>query len=647
MLSIQKLSIHLILLAYLLVLCQDHSLVHGQTNIIRTMTDTISCNSQCATCSGPTEFNCTSCATGQTLNLGICANNPTMLYLTTRLQITTDPTIVNLLMFPRVSAFATKINSLSQIYIDNGANKNFSYSFIDTGNNIIQIKFNFLGTVALRTSISLNYTEVGFSDNSNTFSSVYSLKQTNLSGQLIGYIPYSTSQLDLIQQSQNIAIYTSIVAQICTAILAIIGFDSSLMYINIQSYDLFDATKFLNIKYPPNLIELLGDIKSEPVTLTFLPNVFNNININSEDSIKKAPAIFDLYNVKPGFMQNYGAEVFQFLLLAFVVGILGILHKSNKNPKNNVIEILFFIIWNFFISFILSNYFKGMMFIMLQFSQISTDSSFQNFNLAMNIIYILLIPLPFLTAIFSIKYFLNLVAKDEEKPSSEMNNLVADFNADHMMQLLYPSLCLIRGFLVFTFLIWIIDNPRVILILWLIMTFIILLIVILFRPFVHLWHTIRQVGCEILNAIFYCFALVINDKNDKNNINDISDTGFMMLQVNSAFFIWMVLFVIIDLLYAIWRIIQKLQKKPKVEIKIQDKEYIEVLKEEKDFSPTSVYSEPMTPIEYYKPLNLPEISRYKESNLPDIRENFYMPEILIEPDQTPSLEGVILFLNII
>ena len=530
--------------------------VYGYYIHLNSSTETLTCNPQCKTCSGINEFECLSCFDNLKLVGGNCVLNPVNLTLFTYLERTSDPMILNIKMYPRVPSFVNSINKFTTISLGNNQYQSLLDEFIDQDDDTIQIRLKYSSNLPPNTFIFINYTIAAIADNSQTNGGVYYLTPTNLSGSLLEYMPYNEDQKAFIGTAQTIAISASIASQVSIAFQSVINFQSASAYILIQSCDLFYAVKFLNVTFPPNIMQLFGRLKNQPVTLTFLPNVFNQISENPQlDSAKTALGNFDLYNVKPWIMYNFGAEFLQFIVIviaAFVfIGIKALRINLHPNVKHIVLKVYYILVWNFIISYVLSNYFKGIMFMMINFEQPTTGTSYQQFNLAMNIIFIVLIPVPFIAAAISLKYYKNQQHKVKKNHPEDIKSLVSDFSNDHLIQALYLSLSLIRGFFIFSFIVWLNDYPKTTLILWLILTSGIIIITIVFRPYVKQRHTLKQSGCEILNLVFYAMALAIANKNIEDS-QGRSDIGFMMLVTSSIFIIWITIFSYVDLVISIY-----------------------------------------------------------------------------------------------
>ena len=469
-------------------------------------------------------------------------------------------------MYPRIPSFVNSISKFATISLGNNQYQNFTYEFIDQeDDDKIQIRLNYSSYLPPNTFIFINYSIAAIADNSKESGGIYYLTPTNLSGSLLEYIPYNEYQKGAIVIAQKIATFAAIASQVSIAIHSIINSQSASAYILIQSYDLFNAVKFLNVTlFPPNVVQLFGTLKNQPVTLTFLPNIFNKISENPElDSVKTALGNFELYNVKPWIMYNFGAEFFQFIVIvtaAFIfIGIKAFPIKLHPNVKEIVFKFYYVLVWNFIISYLLSNYFKGVMFMMINFEQSIPETPYQKFNLAMNIMFIILIPGPFIVAVISLKYYKNLQYKEKKNPPEDIKSLVSDFTNAHLIQALYLSLSLIRGFFIFSFIVWLNNYPKITLILWLILTLGIIIINSVFRPYVKLRHTLRQICCEILNLVYYGMTLTIANK-DIEDAQGRSDIGFMMLVTNSIFYICITIFSFIDLSISIFECIKKARK---------------------------------------------------------------------------------------
>ena len=131
---------------------------------------------------------------------------------------------------------------------------------------------------------------------------------------------------------------------------------------------------------------------------------------------------------------------------------------------------------------------------------------------------------------------------------------------------MYPTISLIKGFIIFSSLVCLRDYPKITLIIWLFTSFLILIFLVIFRPFGKVMHTVNKIGCECFTIIMYLMAAKQAEFN-QNDVDKKSDLGFIMLKVNDGFCIWMTLFNYLGLAFLVIEIIIKEIKNKKKEEK--------------------------------------------------------------------------------
>ena len=224
--------------------------------------------------------------------------------------------------------------------------------------------------------------------------------------------------------------------------------------------------------------------------------------------------------------------------------------KLSDSIKEIADKIFHFFAWNFVLTFILSNYFPLVMFTMLHYTTAPVESLNQPLNTIILIICSILLMLPGLTAFLTYSNFKKNHTENKKIPNKQINVLLSSFKQNSLITILYPTISLIKGFIIFSSLVCLRDYPKITLIIWLFTSFLILIFLIIFRPFGNVMHTVNKIGCECFTIIMYLMAAKQAEL-DQNDVDKKSDLGFIMLKVNDGFCIWMTLFSYLGLAFLV------------------------------------------------------------------------------------------------
>jgi membrane protein implicated in regulation of membrane protease activity len=507
----------------------------------------------------------------------------------------------------------------------------YTYNFTDNGDHRVKVTLSSKQYLPPGCLLQFSLNQTYFFDTgsrrllqSTSAPVIWNLSQgTSQSASMKEYYPYSSTDQDKISSAQSTASTTRIITQVGAAIDAVLNFAAGGLAVTAQNYDLFGVVRFLNITYPANIQALFATLQAQPVSMTFFPNVFAPIQRDQQIDVPVvAPGDFPIYNIKPWIMDNFGAEVFQFLIM-LAIAVIFILIKRyvapklfTKKPAPKIVTIVapllyHLIVWNTIITFCMTNYFKVVMYIMINFYTGVKNTPWQIFNMFMNVVMLLVLCSPIFTVVMTRIYFkrldkykekhpelkdklegkesaepetaLALKAKEKQKEIENPDNvdnakeggkegavdpvrieyeiykadkkqkeeedkdtivdleaLIKSYKRVRFYQAYYASFNLFRGFIVFGVAVWGNQNPYGCGCTYLAVTSFMLLFLIIVRPFQSWKDNICQIGCEILNIIFYAMATSLT-QTPLSQVTTRNNIGFAMIAVNSTLYIWMLI----------------------------------------------------------------------------------------------------------
>ena len=158
--------------------------------------------------------------------------------------------------------------------------------------------------------------------------------------------------------------------------------------------------------------------------------------------------------------------------------------------------------------------------------------------------------------------------KSKKTPNEKINVLLVNFKQESLIAALYPTVNLVRGFIIFTSLVCLRAYPKITLVIWLLTSFFILLHLIIFKPFYKFRQNINQIGCECFSITMYLMAAYQAQLN-QGDVDEKSNLGFRMLQLNNALSIWITMFSYLEIVFlVIEAIIEKMKSKKKEKSKV-------------------------------------------------------------------------------
>jgi len=171
----------------------------------------------------------------------------------------------------------------------------------------------------------------------------------------------------------------------------------TLMLVNLVFY-----LKYINIDYPPHMQQLFVADEFALPFLIFNYNSPNNLIIpapspisnNYNLDIRFTEDIFLTYNVKLYFLDNFGDNLVQFMIVFFVAMVIfkGRKHVTNPKLSNVVTKIFDFLCWGWILNFFLTNFRNIFLYIFRVWYYCKVETSFAKFDLFMTIlIFIIMI----------------------------------------------------------------------------------------------------------------------------------------------------------------------------------------------------------------------------------------------------------------
>ena len=533
-----------------------------------------SCDPSCLTCSGPNNYSCQSCPNAQILVNGTCLTSPSSISVTLSLELTSDPSTINLNYDQQLlNNVVASISTAFVISITVSKQHNFTYT-ISNSQHMITIKFNFTTYIPLNTPIFVDFDTTEFSNlESNT---IYLISPKNLTINSLEFILYNPGEQNMIASSQATAQTTTSLSQTNSNIQTILNSQSAVTYLLIQNYELFNAVAYLDINYPPNLMMLFSKLENNLVSVSYLVNILDNSIslINTEEPVR-APGKFGLYGLKSNITLNFGGQIYQFFIMltisAILISISRIPVKLPEIIKNIAFKIFYFFVWNFVLSFVISSYFKLVMFTMLHYTTAVLESSYQALNMIILITCTILLLLPGLTAFLT---FSNLKKNQDENnktPNERINVLSKNFKQNSLIIALYPTINLIRGFIIYFSLVCMRNYLKITLVIWTFTSLFMIIYLIIFKPFKKFRHNINQIGCEFFTLFIYLMAIIQSQFNESDK-DKKSNLGFRMLLMNDGFYIWNIIISYLELAFlAIEAIIEHIKSKKEAKAKAKAK----------------------------------------------------------------------------
>jgi len=130
--------------------------------------------------------------------------------------------------------------------------------------------------------------------------------------------------------------------------------------------------------------------------------------------------------------------------------------------------------------------------------------------------------------------------EEQKETAADLQSLITIYKHNRFYQAYYASFNLFRGFIVFGTAVWGYENPYACACVWIAVTSAVLLFLVIVRPFGAWKDNICQIGCEILNIIFYVMALVLV-QTPLTQVAYRNKIGFAMISVNTTLYLWMLI----------------------------------------------------------------------------------------------------------
>lgn len=268
------------------------------------------------------------------------------------------------------------IASLIQISIDVKTSDNYTYNITQNSKDFfIKIKFQESEIGRPLLSLSLITEKIPISIRLNPAYSISDITYANL---LPTYV-LSESTKKAINSSSNATSIGDIVSQATAIVNTILNSGSAFIIRGLMLSQYIYSLAYLNIQYPPNCMQMFN---SQQQT-----KAFNLPQMTEEDSdIRKLPEVFLFYKKSPFFLENYGANLIQILVLLLISILVKLLFKFKFINELKFLKPLFFFLnWNFVIVYVFTQINKLVMYgtINIKYANFETFNGRLNFIIAL------------------------------------------------------------------------------------------------------------------------------------------------------------------------------------------------------------------------------------------------------------------------
>lgn len=271
----------------------------------------------------------------------------------------------------------TNISKFSSISIEGLKSKDFNYSIYSANSN----SENFEISIKINKSIALGPKLTYIIDIPEDLIIIENVLVISNKAEisLFDYIILSEGEKNMIENAATQSKATSYVATSAAYANTAFASGTPMFLQGLMLTELIYLIKYIDIKYPPNVLEIF---KSNNQLTTFF--FFYKFEENQGDQ-NTLPLLFRYYGVSPYFLENNGEIICKNLFILTVVFILIELVSENKS-KSFVIKFLKFIysivVWELVLFFMLVFWQK---FVFFTFSNLSFHSN--SFNSIINVIF--------------------------------------------------------------------------------------------------------------------------------------------------------------------------------------------------------------------------------------------------------------------
>ena len=329
----------------------------------------------------------------------------------------------------------------------------------------------------------------------------------------------------------------------------------SLFWLMVDCIQISYFLQFINFDYPVNLDSFLKILAN--ANLNFLPNPFESEKIEvltHELENQEAPRRFQELGINSSFLKNAGAQMLLFFI-AFVLffgAIFGdwYLTKNRIEGKTAIYtkKIRGAFEYSGMLRIFLMVYLQLCLGSMLQVRHPDISNDFNGFSSFLGSVCFLILIAMFI-ALFKI---INSKTFEEDQNKKKFSILYEDYNKETKMQKNYPSINILKKFLIVFVLVMLHDYPKIAILLLIIIFFSSFIVLIISKPFERKLTNAVMCVTEIAFVVIYFLIgyLIILADSVKNDI--IVEFSILERQVNFSWAIVWILCGVFSLYFVIY-----------------------------------------------------------------------------------------------
>jgi hypothetical protein len=506
---------------------------------------------------------------------------------------------------------------------------NYTYVMSDLGNNRLALTFTFYnhvppgGNLAINvlntTYVDPNYASAANTSNSTANSTRLRNLQSSSSSGSIFHIKVDTLSVPVSEQYNfDNATLASIATtgsatnsagtgtQVATGVTAVVSSQSSSTSHTMINFQLFTSVRYMGINFPPNLQIFFSTLPNTAVSLDFMPDVTaQGSTALGGEVVLLAPVPFARYNISPYFVVNFGATISTYIIIVGVLLLIFPLERLIPKVPASVGGILqklvYFVKWNYLLTFTLSNYQNVVMFWLLQWvSMEGVDNELQILSICLTVFFTVVLFTPVITFLITNKVFAGIeeekktklyeikvdsssarspvtnwqqeqalspepakavavVAKPEPpKIPEQFSSLYGGVKYNKKMSLMYMTVCTVRGLFHFLFIAVLTNYPFAQALLITINNLSMMVYMKVARPPDTVINYVKLFGNEYILLVTYLLALILagHDYAGDTDIDRRMAIGNGIIVMNVIFYYWSLVFQVLDALWSIWVIIK-------------------------------------------------------------------------------------------
>ena len=314
------------------------------------------------------------------LQIGSMYNDPTLIALSSSAVIENFQYYLSIAVTATVNNNASLFKGLSvQMENDTFSHLTFSYTDSFDDGSTLTINFNFF-------------------DNQSDATQKYSLSSSVISIIVAGYTVLTPSNQQFLNFS---ALVSKIGGKFMTGALFFKNLDdvgTSLPLRLSQVMEIMQYTRYINIKFPPNIRSLFQSSPASPISFSFLPNIPHliiqaaGITYNSDRTVA---SIFGNYDLSASFLFNYGDSISTTIMILLIIACLDLILRRKKKLHWRVVVTLEkfgeLLKWNFILTAVFGHLHQMSFYVLMELTNPNFDTGYDILSFCVAILFLILL----------------------------------------------------------------------------------------------------------------------------------------------------------------------------------------------------------------------------------------------------------------